>query len=76
MNDEFRTPKKSRHNQGRENVEVDIDKDKVHCYIDASQMILSPISTQTKKDVVTTWQVPVTILIKIALNFLISFFQT
>ena len=51
--------KRPRRDHEREDMEVDTDEDTVPGDIDASQMMLSPISTQSERDIVTTCQVPV-----------------
>ena len=51
--------KRPRHDHDREDMEVDTDEDTVPGYIDASQIMLSPISTQTERDIAASGQVPV-----------------
>ena len=57
--------KRPRHDRDREDMEVDTDEDTVPGDIDASQMILSPISTQSERDIGTACQIPVSIPSKI-----------
>ena len=57
--------KRPRHDHDREDMEVDTDEDTVPGDIDTSQMMLSPISTQSVRDIVTTCQVPVSMPSKI-----------
>lgn len=51
--------KRLRHDHGREGMEVDTDEDIVPGDIDTSQIMLSPISTQTERDIAVTSPVPV-----------------
>ena len=51
--------KRRPHDHGREHMEVNTDEDIVPACIDGSQIMLSPISTQTERNIAATGQVPV-----------------